>query len=199
VNYLYNAFDTRVQAGTTNYLRSGPAVTDPLLSDGSATYTPGISQFRNGTSTFDLQDRLGNATYQTNTAGTVTATRAYDPFGILQSPSGAVGPFGFAGGYGYQEDADSGLKLLGHRYFDASTGRFLTRDPAMDGGNWFTYCDSNPLIGFDRTGLQKFVLPENPNELPDIFKEVLGHGWGDRVSKIPAARWGTRTRFRSAK
>ena len=30
-----------------------------------------------------------------------------------------AGPFGFAGGYGYQEDADSGLKLLGHRYYDS--------------------------------------------------------------------------------
>jgi len=26
-------------------------------------------------------------------------------------------PFGFAGGYGYQEDSDSSLKLLGHRTY----------------------------------------------------------------------------------
>jgi RHS repeat-associated protein len=160
VNYLYNAFDTRVQAGTTNYLRSGPDVTDPLLSDGTATYTPGISQSRNGTSTFDLQDRLGSATYQTNTAGIVTGTRTYDPYGVQKTNLGAQGPFGFAGGYGYQEDedADTGLKVLGHRYFDSSTGRFLTRDQAHFGRNWYAYCSnrSNNLV--DPTGLSEEEL-----------------------------------------
>ena len=57
-----------------------------------------------------------------------TATRTYDAFGMLQSTTGTPkGPFGFAGSHGYQEDSDTGLKLLGHRYYDPSTGRFLTR------------------------------------------------------------------------
>jgi uncharacterized protein RhaS with RHS repeats len=29
--------------------------------------------------------------------------------------------------------------LLGHRYYDPSTGRFLTRDPIKDGRNWYSY------------------------------------------------------------
>jgi RHS repeat-associated protein len=64
-----------------------------------------------------------------------------------------VPPFGFAGNWGYQEDADSGLKLLGHRYYDSSTGRFLTRDPINDGRNWYANCDNNPLKAVDPTGL----------------------------------------------
>ena len=36
---------------------------------------------------------------------------------------------------GYQEDGDSGLKLLGHWFVNLSTGRFLTRDLAKDGSN----------------------------------------------------------------
>jgi RHS repeat-associated protein len=157
VNYLYNAFDTRVQAGTTNYLRSGSGVTDPLLSDGSATYTPGISQSRNGTSTFDLQDRLGSATYQTNVAGTVSGQRAYDPFGVPTGVSGTpLGPLGFAGGNGYQEDSDSGLKLLGHRYLDPTTGRFLTRDHIRAGRNWHLYVDNQVSALVDPTGEQGY-------------------------------------------
>ncbi|MEQ1821201.1 MAG: RHS repeat-associated core domain-containing protein [Fimbriimonadaceae bacterium] len=60
-----------------------------------------------------------------------------------------------AGGFGYQEDPDHGLKLLGHRYYDSSTGRFLSRDPAEDGRNWYTYCGNNPVRFFDDFGLDR--------------------------------------------
>ncbi len=43
--------------------------------------------------------------------------------------------------------------LLGHRYYDASVGRFLSSDPAQAGSNWYAYCDNNPLVGVDPTGL----------------------------------------------
>jgi len=59
---------------------------------------------------------------------------------------------------GYQEDVDSGLKLLGHRYYDASTGRFLTRDIARDGRNWYIYCGSNPLYRTDPNGLEATAM-----------------------------------------
>jgi len=64
--------------------------------------------------------------------------------------------FGFIGGQGYQEDGDSGLMLLGHRYYDPATGRFLTRDSVKDGWNWYTYCANNPLRWIDPTG---HILP----------------------------------------
>lgn len=54
---------------------------------------------------------------------------------------------------GYQSDSDTGLQLLGHRYYDPSTGRFLTRDPIGDGRNWYVYCDNNPTSGVDPDGL----------------------------------------------
>ena len=54
---------------------------------------------------------------------------------------------------GYQSDNDSGLKLLGHRYLDSRTGRFISQDPAGDGSNWYAYCDNDPTDGADPTGL----------------------------------------------
>jgi hypothetical protein len=61
-------------------------------------------------------------------------SRQYDAFGNVAYEGGTwVGPFGFVGGEDYQEDSDSGLQLLGHRYYDPSTSRFLTRDPIKDG------------------------------------------------------------------
>lgn len=54
-------------------------------------------------------------------------------------------------------DADSGLKLLGHRYYDSSTGRFLTRDPIKDGRNWYSYCENSPVASIDPLGLLALV------------------------------------------
>jgi len=46
--------------------------------------------------------------------------------------------------------------LLGHRYYDPSTGRFLTRDPIKDGRNWYAYGagDLAPTLFADPDGLQ---------------------------------------------
>ncbi|RYG23828.1 hypothetical protein EON82_12800 [bacterium] len=166
-SFTYNGLDTRVgkvdSAGTATYRRDGADVLAPVLSDGSAVYTPGVSQRRSGATTFDLSDRLGTASRQTNASTTTTATRSYDAFGMLLASTGTPqGPFGFAGGHGYQEDADSGLKLLGHRYYDSSTGRFLTRDPARDGRNWYGYCDNNPLGSVDPSGYKNEEEPKLP-------------------------------------
>jgi hypothetical protein len=99
------------------YLRDGAYVTDPVLKDSSATYTPGVSERRGSATTF-LHSGLKNADTQTGTAQTVSATRRYDAFGNVVTSTGIWnGPFGYAGGFGYQEDA-TGLKLLGHRYYD---------------------------------------------------------------------------------
>ena len=65
-------------------------------------------------------------------------------------------PFGFAGQSGYQSDADSGLMKLGYRYYDASTGRFLSRDPIRDGDNWYSYCKNDPVNAVDPRGLDVF-------------------------------------------
>ena len=57
------------------------------------------------------------------------------------------------GGSQYQSDADSGLMLLGHRYYDSSIGRFISEDPIQAGDNWYVYCENNPLKGIAPSGL----------------------------------------------
>jgi RHS repeat-associated protein len=85
-------------------------------------------------------------------ASAVSAERQYDAFGnVLGSTGTWKSPFGYAGSFGYQED-ESGYKLLGHRTYDPDTGRFLTRDPAKDGRNWYAYCGNNPVGRFDANG-----------------------------------------------
>ena len=147
--------------------RSVSQVTDPVLSDGAASYTPSISE-RRGTATTFLHSGLKNADAQTSAAGSVSGTRVYDAFGAELSSTGSwQGAFGYAGGFGYQEDTN-GFKLLGHRYYDPSTGRFLTRDPAKDGRNWYVYCGNNPLNSVDDIGLGDRSL--TPTESADLNK-----------------------------
>jgi RHS repeat-associated protein len=88
------------------------------------------------------------------------------------------GQFGYAGSWGYQEDKDSGLKLLGHRYYDPSTGRFLTRDPVKEGRNWYDYCDNEPLRRTDASGNDWWPEPwqgdVQNNAGPGIVVIVIG-------------------------
>jgi len=77
-----------------------------------------------------------------------------DAFGMNVASTGTTPtPFGFAGQHGYHNDSVTGLMRLGHRYYDASVGRFLSRDPIQDGYNWYAYCNNDPVNGFDPEGL----------------------------------------------
>ncbi len=91
------------------------------------------------------------------------------------------GPFGYGGAYGYREDA-SGLRLLGHRLYDASAGRFLSRDPARDGRNWYSYCGNDPVDLSDSTGLAKVVV---------FWYHVLAGGYHQGILIIDNANGGT--------
>ena len=165
-SYAYNGADARVGktvaggAGRT-YRRDGVGVTAPVLSDGLATMVPGISERSNGTTRFSHLDRLGTNAKTTDSSGSMVDAKAYDAFGLPRAFANPTGSQkGFASAFGYQEDAESGLKLLGHRYYDAATGRFITRDPIGSGTNWYRYADNNPLKCVDPDGLQRVQVKE---------------------------------------
>jgi RHS repeat-associated protein len=152
-----------------------------VWSDGVATMVPGISEKNGGVTSTILSDRLGSMKGMTN-AGAVTDTAEFDAFGKIVARTGTnATQKGFAGGYGYQEDGETGYKLLGHRYYDPETGRFLSRDPSFDGNNWYSYCGNNPLVETDAEGLSANELEgpikrgENSGKLPK--------GTGDKYKK----------------
>lgn len=154
--FTYNAYDARVSKvdslGTSTYKRNGVHVTSPVLADGFGIYTPGVSETRGGVTRW-LHSGIKNIESLTSSTQILSTTRQYDAFGNLIGGGIWYGPFGYAGGYGYQEDADTGLKLLGHRVYDSETGRFLTRDPISHGPNAYAYCNNNPLHSHDESGL----------------------------------------------
>ena len=125
---------------------------------------------------------------------------AYTAFGELV-PGSAAHRFGYAGAYGYQAPSSDApgdpyatefpFLHVGHRYYDAATGRFLQRDPiGMAGGlNVYVYVRNDPLCDIDPNGLipiggypppYPYPLPEPESLEEEIFREEL-KAWGAAV------------------
>ena len=76
-------------------------------------------------------DRTGSTLALTDGSGAVTDAYAYDPYGRLLAHTGAnTQPFTFVGQWGVRQEGASGaLYHMRARYYDATTGRFISRDP----------------------------------------------------------------------
>ena len=76
-------------------------------------------------------DHLGSTLALTNSEGQVTDAYAYTPYGRLSGHEGdSLQPFTFVGRLGVrQHDASGTLYDMRARYYDAGTGRFLSREP----------------------------------------------------------------------
>ncbi len=174
--FVYNGLGLRVaktdSTGSYSYLCDGASAASPVLWDGHAVYTPGLSENRGGSSSYYENDRLGNLwTLDYGSGKGYSAGYNFSGFGSWVYAEGSTGnPFKFGGGNGCQTDADIGLVLMGHRYYDTRIGRFISQDPAGDGDNWYSYAGNDPMDEVDPTGL--FMIWQDPN--PDDHQPGTG-------------------------
>lgn len=89
----------------------------------------------------------------------VTDTYVYSAFGITESSSGSsVNPFRFVGQWGYYDDGarggQSGLSLLGVRYYSPQFGRFWSWDP-VPSNSFYNYVDNQVTFATDASGIDK--------------------------------------------
>ena len=92
----------------------------------------------------------------TSSTGTVTATDTYTGYGAVAGATGtATNPFGYAGEY---TDPTTGLQYDQARYYDPTTGQFLTVDPLVAQTQQpYSYTDDDPVNDVDPSGLDDTI------------------------------------------
>ncbi|MCL5446426.1 MAG: RHS repeat-associated core domain-containing protein [Actinobacteria bacterium] len=169
--YTYNANGLRMSqtspGGTTeqftwNTLSSVPQ----LLMDGSNAYIYGPQGTALGTApveqiSLSAPNSQSSVTYLVsdpqgvrltfNSTSTITAGASYDAYGnVIAGGLSSITPFGYAGGY----TDPTGLIYLVNRYYDPSTGQFLSVDPLVSITDQpYQYVGGDPINGSDPSGL----------------------------------------------
>ena len=93
----------------------------------------------------------GDVVVLTNSNGSKTKSYSYNAFGVEYNEATLDdNPFRYCGEY---YDKETKTIYLRARYYDSAQGRFTQEDPIRDGYNWYAYCNSNPLMFVDPTGL----------------------------------------------
>ena len=152
VQFIYDGFNVIQEISNMTGQTSAEYLYDP---EGM------VKQQRGNQDHWYLLDGLGSTTALTDSDETVTDTYVYEGFGNQIANTGnTVNPYKYVAGSGYYTDDESGLMLLTLRYYDATLGRFITRDPASVGPNLYVYVSNNPLKYVDPTGLRKMTAAE---------------------------------------
>jgi len=154
----------------TNYLYDGPALLEEVDAAGNvlARYTHGqfldeqLSELRSNTTSYYEADGLDSVTSLSNASGGLANTYSYDSFGNLTASTGtATNPLRYTG---REFDSETGIYNYRARYYDRSTGRFISEDPIsfLGGTNVYRYVDNSPSNLVDPTGLYTEVIIWNP-------------------------------------
>ena len=108
---------------------------------------------------YPLYDAHGNSVATLGRPATTGALpslgdeRSYDAWGRVRLGLQTGAPSArYCASLGHVQDDESGLTYMRARYYEASTGRFLSEDKAWQGKNWYVYCGSNPVNRVDESG-----------------------------------------------
>jgi len=129
-----------------------------------------------GTTYVPLHDMAGNVVHLVEPqTQDVVESYQYTTFGkeISNSVPTIENPWRFAE---KRFDPKSGLILFGLRFYDPTTGRWISQDPAglIDGPNLYAYLHNNPLGYLDRYGLA--AEPKTSNKFEQyMFGEYESH------------------------
>ena len=142
-----------------------------------------ICRDANGTKYWFHYDRLGNVVGVTDSNGAVVSLYTMEAFGnVLEMTNGGdfsnerssdVQPYHLTT---KEYDVDTGLYYFGARWYDLTTGRWLSREPTgVDGPNLYHYGFNDAPNGFDIDGLSW-------EWVPGIGE--IGRFWGGQVDKV---------------
>ncbi|WP_373089391.1 RHS repeat-associated core domain-containing protein [Zhongshania sp.] len=139
-------------------------------------------------------DAAGNTSFLTNDDGVVIASYSYSPYGeILASNGASDNPFTYGGKYGVMQQSGTTLYLMYQRFYDASSMRFISRDPIAArlyplSVNPYTYAGLNPINNIDPIGTSitlAYVLEKSLSGLGSITGAI---GIGDNYLSQAASK-----------
>ena len=130
----------------------------------------------NGAYYYYLYNGHGDVVQVLDVNGIVVNSYSYDEWGNITSKTETIeNPIRYAGEY---YDEESGLYYLRARYYDPTTGRFISED-SNEGSitnplslNLYTYCINNPLIYIDPTGNECWLITEI-GQIPGTVTECV--------------------------
>ncbi len=121
----------------------------------------GLGLIKDGDGRYHLEDASGNMRFTTSSTGSKASGANYDPFGNIRSSAGILPNFQFNEQH---FDEGSGLYYLRARYYDPTTGRFISRDPVQgqlavpQTLNPYSYAINDPINLSDPSGEQVLEL-----------------------------------------
>jgi RHS repeat-associated protein len=162
--WTYDAEDILREANGSTTLKyvHGQRMDEPLAADDGSTLS------------YIQVDGLGSVVKTTSSTGSVTLTRQYDAWGILQA-GGTTSGYAFTG---REWNPESGLHYYRARYYDPKVGRFLSEDPLeiksrdLHELNAYAHVANNPVNYTDPTGLASVTnhwskpVPYKPETCP---------------------------------
>jgi RHS repeat-associated protein len=189
VSFKYDPFGRRIykssSSATSIYAYDLFSLIEETNASGSAVarYTHGLkideplAMLRSGATSYYHADGLGSLTSLSNSAGALAQTYTYDSFGKQTASSGSLtNPFQYTG---RELDSETGLYFYRARYYDPSTGRFLSEDPLQhDGGNnFYAYVLNDPLNLTDAFGKQS-------NSVDSALTQAIARGDSAEIEEI---------------
>jgi RHS repeat-associated protein len=160
VSFLYDPFGRRVEkispTTTSIFAYDGDNLVETVNASGGevASYAQGpnidepLAMDRSGTIDYYEQDGLGSVTSLTASNGSVAQSYTYDSFGNQTASSGSLtNYFRYTG---REFDKETNLYYYRARYYDPTTGRFLSEDPLRFG--------IGPTVRHSRSGWMSHLM-----------------------------------------
>ncbi|HFD31671.1 MAG TPA: hypothetical protein ENJ28_02995 [Gammaproteobacteria bacterium] len=198
-SYTYDSFGRRIKKEvtqnaqkTTHYLWDGTNIIAEYDGTGSRIkrysytadrYAP--LQMEDASGIYNVHtDHLDAPVVLTNQVGDVVWRAEYEAYGSTQINEDVDGDLQSVRfdlrRPGQWEDLESGLYYNYFRYYDPSTGRYITSDPIgqLGGINTYSYVRSNPLRWIDPLGLELAIPVSGPGVITGIAVSPIGVGIG---------------------
>jgi len=166
-SFKYDPFGRRIykssSSGTSVFAYDGDNLVEETNSSGTAVarYSQGLNideplaMLRSSATSYYHADGLGAVTSLSSAAGSIANTYTYDSFGKPTASTGSlVNPFQYTA---RESEAETNLYFYRARYYDQTSGRFLSEDPLgfkANTVNFYGYVRDNPVNSTDPMGLQ---------------------------------------------